>query len=283
MANTWNQAGTTWGQNAWGKQADVNLTLTTSFSITASLGDLAYAGATDGWGRDSWGDNAWGENAITAELTGLEMTGRFGPDGWGSAPWNEQISWGGDFTLQTTQLSIAALTGIEATASLGTPQIDYDFKVTLTDSLLGTLSLGTTTVTDMAIGVSGYSITGSLGTVTEVVTALPSGYSATMSLGTIAITSNPLVVVSGYSITGSLGSLTTIPDMAVGVSGYSMTASLGSVGHEMVYGIIGLAGTLSLGSVSPLGYKDIDITGNTAYSDVDITGNTSYTDVDHAG
>ena len=98
MANTWNQAGTTWGQNAWGEQADVNLTLT-GLSITASLGDLAYAGATDGWGRDSWGDNAWGENAITAELTGLEMTGRFGPDGWGSAPWNEQISWGGDFTL----------------------------------------------------------------------------------------------------------------------------------------------------------------------------------------
>ena len=62
-----------------------------------------------------------------------------------------------------------------------------------------------------------------------------------------------------------------------------MTASLGSVGHEMVYGLTGLAGTLSLGSVSPLGYKDIDITGNTAYSDVDITGNTSYTDVDHAG
>jgi len=35
--------------------------------------------------------------------------------------------------------------------------------------------------------------------------------------------------------------------------------------------------------VSPLGYKDIDITGNTAYSNVDITGNTSYTDVTHAG
>ena len=28
MANTWNQALTTWGQNTWGQQADVTLTLT---------------------------------------------------------------------------------------------------------------------------------------------------------------------------------------------------------------------------------------------------------------
>ena len=52
---------------------------------------------------------------------------------------------------------------------------------------------------------------------------------------------------------------------------------------DMVLGLTGLSATLSLGSVSPLGYKDIDITGNTAYSNVDITGNTSYTDVTHAG
>ena len=41
-----------------------------------------------------------------------------------------------------------SLTGLSITGSLGTPQINYDFKVTLTDSLLGTLSLGSlTTVT----------------------------------------------------------------------------------------------------------------------------------------
>jgi len=286
MANTWNQAGTTWGQNAWGEQADVNLTLT-GLSITASLGDLAYAAATDGWGRDSWGDNAWGENAITAELTGLEMTGRFGPDGWGSAPWNEQISWGGDFTLQTTQLSIAALTGIEATASLGTPQIDYDFKVTLTDSLLGTLSLGSlTTIPDMVIGVSGYAITASLGTVTEVVTALPSGYEATMSLGTVAITSNPLIVITATNlVTGSLGSVT-VTDMAIGVSGYAVTGSLGTTTvTDMQIGVSGLeiSGSLGSGGVSPLHYKDVDITGNTSYTDKSVTGYTAYTDIEHSG
>jgi hypothetical protein len=275
MANTWNQAGTTWGQNAWGEQADVNLTLT-GLSITASLGDLAYAGATDGWGRDSWGDNAWGENAITVELTtGLEMTGRFGPDGWGSAPWNEQISWGGDFTLQTTQLSIAALTGIEATASLGTATIGrLDMIFGITGPAAMSAGIGTPNINngaDHSQGLASLLITGSLGTVTEVVTALPSGYEATMSLGTIGITSNPLVDVTGYSITGSLSSVT-VTDMAIGVSGYSITGSLGTpVVTDMQVGLSGIemTGTLGSAGMSPLHYKDVDITGYTAYTDIE--------------
>jgi hypothetical protein len=53
----------------------------------------------------------------------------------------------------------------------------------------------------------------------------------------------------------------------------------------MAIGISGLeiSGTLGSGGVSPLHYKDVDITGNTSYSGVDITGNTSYTDVTHTG
>ena len=236
------------------------------------------------WGESgtTWGLNAWGQQSDTSlALTGFETTASLGQEGWGRSTWGND-AWG---QQSTVNIEIGhPVTGFAITASLGTPQINYDFTVILTDSLLGTLSLGTlATIPDMVIGVSGYAITGSLGTITHEMKYPITGYSTTMSLGTVAITSNPLVAVSGYSITGSLGSLTTIPDMAVGVSGYSITGSLGSVGHEMVYGITGLAGTLSLGSVSPLGYKDIDITGNTAYSDVDITGNTSYTDVDHAG
>ena len=46
----------------------------TGQSLTTALGDLAYAGATDGWGRDAWGDNNWGENAISVSLTGVSAT-----------------------------------------------------------------------------------------------------------------------------------------------------------------------------------------------------------------
>jgi hypothetical protein len=56
--------------------------------------------------------------------------------------------------------------------------------------------------------------------------------------------------LSGLAITGSVGSFT-ITDMQIGLTGLEMTGSLGS------------------GGVSPLHYKDIDITGNTSYTYVE--------------
>ena len=270
MANTWGGTGTTWGQNAWGEQSDVNLTLT-GLSITSSLGDLAYAGSTEGWGRDTWGLNDWGADTYNVPVTGLEMTAGLGLEGWGRSTWGND-AWGEE-SIVNIEIE-EPLTGFEITASLGTPQINYDFKVTLTDSLLGTLSLGSlTTIPDMKIGVSGYAITASLGTITEEVITFPTGYSATMTLGTVSITSNPLVAVTGYSITGSLGSLGAIDDMQIGVSGYSITASLGSLVTipDMKIGVSGfeVTGNLGSGGVSPLHYKDVDITGYTAYTDIE--------------
>ena len=278
MANTWGGAGTTWGQNAWGEQSDVNLTLT-GLSITASLGDLAYAAATDGWGRDSWGDNAWGENATTVELTGLEMTGRFGPDGWGSAPWNEQISWGGELTLQTTQLSIAALTGIEATASLGTATIGrLDMIFGITGPAAMSAGIGTPNINngaDHSQGLASLLITGSVGSLGHEMAYDLTGIEATMSLGALTITSTELVTITdSLLVTGSLGSVT-VADMAIGVSGYSITGSLGTpVVTDMQVGLSGLeiSGSLGSGAVAPLHYKDVDITGNTSYTYVKHAG-----------
>ena len=275
MANSWGESGTTWGQGDWGQQ-NVTTVVISGLSITGSLGTLAYAQSEEGWGRDEWGYGNWGENTTTvADITGLEMTGHQGPDGWGAAPWNEQISWGGGLTCETTQLSIAALTGIEATASLGTATIGrLDMIFGITGPAAMSAGIGTPNINngaDHSQGLASLLITGSLGTVTEVVTALPSGYEATMSLGTVAITSNPLVDVTGYSITGSLGSVTTT-DMSIGVSGYAVTGSLGTTTvTDMQVGLSGLeiSGSLGSGGVSPLHYKDVDITGNTSYTYVE--------------
>ena len=98
-------------------------------------------------------------------VTGLEMTAGLGLEGWGRSTWGND-AWG---EQSTVNIEIGeSLTGFEITASLGTPQINYDFIFTLSESLLGTLSLGSlTTIPDMVIGASGYAITASLGTVTE--------------------------------------------------------------------------------------------------------------------
>ena len=37
MANTWNQSGTLWGQNQWGQQTQVDVSLTAPSQLTTSL------------------------------------------------------------------------------------------------------------------------------------------------------------------------------------------------------------------------------------------------------
>ena len=59
--------------------------------------------------------------------------------------------------------------------------------------------------------------------------------------------------LTGFAGTMSLGSLT-VTDMQVGLSGIEMSGTLGSAG------------------MSPLYYKDVDITGNTSYTYVKHAG-----------
>jgi hypothetical protein len=282
---------TTWGALGYGLPGwgGVSASLT-GFSITAALGDLAYAAADDGWGRDAWGDNAWGENATTVILDGFEITTRMGPDAWGTGTWSDS-TWGGQpFALTTTPAMAIGVTGLEATGSLGTPQINYDFKVVLTESLLGTLSLGSLSINngaDHTQGLGGIAITGSLGSPNVEIIALPTGFSATMALNAagLIVDDTKIVDITGIAATGSLGSLT-VADMAIGLSGIAITGSVGSMTvTDMQIGLLGIemSGALGSGGVSPLHYKDVDITGNTSYTGVSITGNTAYTDIEHAG
>jgi len=185
MANTWNKAGTTWGYNSW--ESDTVTVSLTGISITASLADLAYAASTEGWGRDQWSQNDWGSDTNTVSVTGLSMTGALGDlayagstsgwgrDEWGIGNWGENITtvipdglemtaglglegWGRDTwgigawgEQSTVNIEIGeSLTGFSITGSLGTPQINYDFKHILTDSLLGTLSLGSLSINNGA-------------------------------------------------------------------------------------------------------------------------------------
>ena len=72
--------------------------------------------------------------------------------------------------------------------------------------------------------------------------------------------------------------------MAIGLTGLSVTSSVGALTPADVMGLTGVSATVSVGSggVSPLHYKDVDITGNTSYTGKSITGNTAYTDIEHS-
>ena len=184
------------------------------------------------------------------------------------------IGWGGDLTLTTTQLSIAELTGLEMTGSLGTLTLNYDFIFTLSDSLLLTASRGSLSINngaDHTQGLGGIAMTGSLGTLGHEMTYALTGIEATLSLGTAVANNAEIINLTGIQATGSLGSLT-VADMAIGLSGLAGTMSLGTaVVTDMQIGLSGLEMTGALGSagMSPLHYKDVDITGYTAYTDIE--------------
>ena len=266
-----------WGSEIWGDSYDPVIALT-GFSITGSLGTLAYAQAEEGWGRDEWGTGNWRENTTTAGIaSGLEMTAAQGPSGWGQSPWDEMVAWGGDLRCETTQLSIATLTGIEATLSLGTATISrLDMIFDITGPSTMSVGLGVPSInngSDHSQGMPSFLATGSVGSLGHEMTYTLTGLSATMSLNNsgIVIDDTQIVNVSGLQGTGSLGSLT-VTDMAIGLSGLSSTGSLGTlVITDMQVGLSGLeiSGTLGSGGVSPLHYKDVDITGNTSYTYVE--------------
>ena len=265
----------TWGNEPWG-DSNSPVVSVSGFSITGSLG-TPYAAAEEGWGRDEWGYGNWGENTTTVILDGLEMTALQGPSGWGLAPWGEMVAWGGDLKLETTQLSIAALTGIEATLSLGTPTLEYDMIFGITGPAAMSAGIGTLSINngaDHSQGLASLLITGSLGTLGHEMAYDLTGIEATLSLGTATATEAQLVDLTGIEATGYVGSLT-IEDMAIGLSGLSITGSVGSLTiTDMQVGISGIEMTGALGSagMSPLHYKDVDITGNTSYTYVKHAG-----------
>ena len=279
---------TTWGALGYGYSNWGGSVSLTGLSMTATLGDLAYAAADDGWGRDAWGDNNWGENATGVTLTGLEMTAGLGAEGWGRSTWGND-AWGEESVVN---IEIGEpLTGFAITGSLGTPQLNYDFELTLTESLLATASLGSISINDGADhtqGLGGIAATMSLGTpaVVEQVVGL-TGIEMTGALNASGIVIGELTPVSitGIAATGALGSLESIPDMARGLTGLSSTMSLGSLSaiDDMQVGLSGFEITATLNSVvSPLHYKEDTITGSTSYTSVDITGYTAYTKDTHA-
>ena len=317
MANSWGEAGTTWGQGNWGEQNNFTFPLTTSLLATGSLGS-PIASSLQGWGRNTWGAGPWGEsNSPVISVTGYSITGALGTlayaqsiegwgrDEWGYGNWGENTTtvvltsalemsvllgtegwgrstWGNDAWGEQSTVNIAIgepVTGFAITGSLGTPTINHDFIFTLSDSLLLTASRGSLSINNGADHTQG------LG-----------GLAATMSLGTVEV-ADVVFGPSSFLATMSLGTPTPDELIQVPVTGYSITASQGSLGSipDMAVRLTSRLVTGSVGAITPAdmvigvtGYSttaslNSASTGVLGYKDVDITGYTSYTDVTHSG
>ena len=279
---TWGQAGygqaTTiqegWGRLAWGKQAygDSPLVTLSGVSATASVGAPTVE-VRPGWGTLDWGENGWGSVEEGIEnLIGIGATASVG-----SLTLEIGVPLTGVSATAScpTQLDIPQLiTGVSATASEGQLSLnDGADHVQGLATLVATTAVGSSTPADV-VGLVGVSVTASVGP-------------------DLVITDTQVVDLQGLAAgaTSSVGAI--VPDgMALGISGVSSTSAVGSITPADVMGLTGVSATVTVGNPAPLGYGDIDITGNTSYSDVnktnsasysdvDVSGNTSYTDVTH--
>ena len=252
-----------WGQGAWAAQGDEAVTLT-GFQITGTLDtDLDFQ-IFPGWGTLDWGENGWGSvDAGNETLPSFPITMSLG-------------------TLVAETKQEVVLSGFEITGSLADLNPFFDHNLVLPNSLLATGSLGTLGVNagdDVQIGLTAFSMTGSIGALapqdninpllssfeitgrvgnlieaTTVIVPITTSLLATGSVGAITPSNNTGVTITDSLLaTGTLNaSDVTTPDIVLGLTGFEITANIGTQ-----FGI--------------LHYGNVDLGSNTSYTDVDTT------------
>ena len=252
-----------WGQGAWAAQGDEAVTLT-GFQMTGTLDtDLGFT-IFPGWGTLDWGENGWGSvDAGNETLPSFPITMSLG-------------------TLVAETKQEVVLSGFEITGSLADLNPFFDQNLVLPNSLLATGSLGTLGVNagdDVQIGLTAFSMTGSIGALapqdninpllssfeitgrvgnlieaTTVIVPITTSLLATGSVGAITPSNNTGVTITDSLLaTGTLNaSDVTTPDIVLGLTGFEITANIGTQ-----FGI--------------LHYGNVDLGSNTSYTDVDTT------------
>ena len=258
----------------------------------------------EGWGRLAWGAQAWGE-APGVTLSGQQATSAVGTitaeirPGWGTLDWGEN-GWGSveegieNLTGQSATASVGAitpadvvgLTGQAATTSVGaftgTGAIILSPTITPTGQA-ATASEGQLDINNGADHTQGLTTlvgTTAVGSITVGIGVDLTGVEATSSVGEITTSDAQVFTLTGVGATSSVGSI--VVGIGVPLTGVSATVSVGTISPADVMGLTGVEAISSVGNVAPLGYGDVDISGNTSYNAVDVTHETSYTDVTHA-
>jgi len=265
-----------WGEEPWGESDNPVVTLTGQ-SITSSVGSLT-AFNEQGWGRDTWNFESWGFSGLTVEVTAPDaIVSNLGPNGWSNASYGDN-GWG-MFTLNPADA--VGLTGQQITSAVPS-QLDIPEQI---QGLSITSSVGSIVPLEQVVGLSGQSISSSIGSTTFDLTSIviPTGQEVTSSVGSTIEGLVEFVPVTGVAATLSVGSLD-LGQFIVGLTGQSTTLSVGSLTPADVMGLTGQEITSSVagfGTATGFGiqaYSDVDTGSNSSYTDVATGSNTSYTD-----
>ena len=246
-----------WGSQAWGEAPGVTLS---GQQATTSVGSITVE-LKPGWGTLDWGENGWG-----SVLEGIEIpTGQQATTSVGSI----------------SPADVIGLTGQTMTSSVG----EFTFVLSPTiipDGQTATVAEGQLGINDGAeqvVGLASLVGTTAVGSIGLELGVNLTGVNSTASVGEITTSDAQVFNISGVGSTTSVGSILT--EIGVPLTGLATTAGVGTISPADIMGLTGQEATVSVGNISPLGYFDIDITGNTNYNAVDVTHETSYTDVTH--
>jgi len=299
MANTWGSQ--TWGFNQWNDLGNSSPSVT-GISISATLGDETTVGEINsGWGRLTWGENGWGILG-DVELTGQQLTSTLNSVtvdaqiniGWGSDTWGTE-TWGQSGL-------IVPLTGIQATANLGTPSLSITGNTSVTGIAMSA-SLGSVEAfASFVAEPTGLPMTMTLSYDPEIV--VPTGIQATANLGTAVGDANTIAEIStsiasywgsstwGFgkwgnqpvetlAMTSDEGTVDPGPDAMVTGIGFSAALGLGTVtAGADVDSVTGIAMTAALGQETIDLNTPVDVTGiamTATLSEENVVGNANVT------
>ena len=254
----------TWNFESWGFNGSI--IVPTGQEATVSLGELS-AFPESGWGGDTWGFEGWGFNGVIQVLDGQEITSTSGPSGWSNASYGDN-GWG-MFTINPAD--VMGLTGVQITSAVP-PQFDIPEQVV---GVGATSSVGSISLSQMLVGLSGQSGTFSVGSTTFDLTSVisPTGIAATPVLGDLIAGIVEFVPTTGVGATSAIGSIS-LDQMTVSFNGVTSTSSTGALTPADVMGLTGVSSTTSVagfGVSTGFGiqaYQAIDTGSNTTYSDV---------------
>jgi len=272
MANTWNESGTTWGQNSWGSQGPLVITLTGQ-SATSSLGGV---GLTFGVSTEpiTGQQAATGLGSLTTvqltnvALTGLQAQSELGTFdnagtlvGWGRNGWGEEPY--GDSFNKLVQLAGSA--GLTMTSSVGSltnaienfvvptgQQADTDVgSLGIVSSLVlipsgqsATSGVGDFDLTQGIVGLQGLQATSAVGNLQPELVQIITGVQAATSVGSLNFVLTSVITPSGQSATLAVGSL--VPEIGVPLTGLQSTSAVGAISPSDVMGLTGVQATTEL-------------------------------------
>ena len=163
----------------------------------------------------TWGYNSWESDTVTVSLTGVSATTTLGTavaypeQGWGRDTWGSE-NWG-------ESAITVSLTGLSLTSTLGSPTPGW-----------GDLSWGTSVhgwgypiIPQQQMGLTGVSVTYSVGSLVVGIGVPLTGVSATGSTGSITVSTLTTVELTGVSATITLGTVSPIHYKADTITGYT--------------------------------------------------------------